>query len=135
MRLFVDSSVWIDFFNGSDTRESQALERMLGVGDIVVGDLVVAEVLQGFRSERDFNRALELLRRFDIVAIGGADFAVMAARNYRRLRKSGVTVRKTVDVWIGTWCVQHSVPLLFSDRDFEPMVKHLGLKRLDPGPA
>ena len=127
MRLVVDSSVWIDYFNNTDSPQVERLQRMLGVREIVVGDIVLTEVLQGFRSDLEYKRALELLGRFEIVPMLGRELAVASARNYRRLRKAGVTVRKTLDVMIGTYCLINNLPLLYSDRDFNPMVEHLGL--------
>ena len=127
MRLVVDSSVWIDYFNGAGGPHTASLERAFSVCQVLVGDIVLAEVLQGFRSEADFRQTLDVFGRFEVVPMLGRELAVETAQNYRRLRKAGVTVRKTLDVAIGTWCIAHRLPLLYSDRDFEPMVKHLGL--------
>lgn len=132
MRLVVDTSVWIDYFNDSGKPNVGRLEQALGVCEILVGDVVLAEVLQGFRSDLDFRKALDLLGRFEVVPMLGRDLAIDVAQNFRRLRKRGVTVRKTLDVVIGTYCVTHRLPLLFSDRDFEPMVRHLGLLAYKP---
>lgn len=126
--ILVDSSVWIDFFNGTATRQADFLAATLGREPVATGDLILAEVLQGFRHDRDFERALEALRAFDCHTIGGPDIAVQAARNHRTLRRRGVTVRKTVDLLIGTWCIAHGLTLLHSDRDFDPMQRHLGLQ-------
>ncbi|MBI1816734.1 MAG: PIN domain nuclease [Deltaproteobacteria bacterium] len=126
--IAVDSSVWIDYFNGRATPQTDRLHEALGEQPIVIGDLVLTEVLQGFRSEQAFGRAYRLLRVFPVVSMFGPTLAVRAARNYRALRAAGVTVRKTVDVMIGTYCIERKLPLLYSDRDFDPMVDHLGLK-------
>jgi predicted nucleic acid-binding protein len=129
--VVVDSSVWIDYFNGRPSVETEALHGFLGERQIVVGDLILAEVLQGFRSDRDFRQARRLLAAFPIVTMVGPALAVRAAQHYRRLRRLGVTVRKTIDVMIGTYCIAMHVPLLHADTDFEPMVRHLGLRLPD----
>ena len=126
--IVVDSSVWIDFFNGRDTKQTDALDSFLGRREIVVGDLILAEVLQGFRSDRDFRQARRILRAFPVVSMVGATLALRSADNYRRLRRRGVSVRKTIDVMIATYCLSRRLPLLHADRDFDPMVRHLGLR-------
>jgi predicted nucleic acid-binding protein len=126
--IFVDSSVWIDYFRGSNTAEADRLDALLDREDLIMGDLVLAEVLQGFDSERDFGTALELFEPLLLVEIGGRETAIAAARNYRKLRARGVTIRKTIDPLIATWCIRNDAPLLYSDRDFDPFVEHLGLR-------
>lgn len=126
--VVVDSSVWIDYFNGRPSVETKALHGFLGERQIVVGDLILTEVLQGFRSDRDFRQARRLLAAFPIVIMVGPELAVRAAEHSRRLRRLGVTVRKTIDVMIGTYCIASQLPLLHADTDFEPMVRHLGLR-------
>jgi predicted nucleic acid-binding protein len=123
----VDTSTWVDYFNGQVSPETNALDDLLGRQEIIVGDLILTEVLQGFRQERHFRQALRLLRAFPVVPMLGPDIAVHSAKNYRALRRRGVTVRKTIDIMIGTYCLAQSYPLLYSDRDFDPMVRHLGL--------
>jgi predicted nucleic acid-binding protein len=124
----VDTSVWVDYFNGVTSPEAQTLDGLLGTsGDIVVGDLILAEVLQGFRADSDFAAARAALGAFPVVSMVGTEMAVQSARNYRRLRRLGVTVRKTIDVIIATWCIESGHDLLYSDRDFDPCVEHLGL--------
>jgi hypothetical protein len=125
--ILVDSSVWIDYFRGVHTPQSDKLDALLGAEPLAIGDLMLAEVLQGFDSERDFERGLRLLRTFAIVDIAGQDVAVQAARNFRALRTLGVTVRKTIDTLIATRCIMDGHELLYSDRDFDPFVQHLGL--------
>ena len=125
--ILVDSSVWIDFFRGTVTPETERLDALLGSELLVVGDLILAEVLQGFSSERDFNHARKLLTALDVVTLGGPEIAIQAARNFRTLRARGVTIRKTIDTLIATRCIESDYALLFSDRDFEPFVEHLGL--------
>ncbi len=126
--IFVDSSVWIDYFRGAPTAEADRLHALLGEQELVVGDVVLAEVLQGFDSDRDFRTALALFETLTLVEVGGRDVAVQAARNFRRLRARGVTVRKTIDTLIATYCIGGGLDLLFSDRDFEPLVEHRGLR-------
>ena len=126
--ILVDSSVWIDFFRGTITPQTERLDALLGSEPLVVGDLILAEVLQGFGSERDFNQARKLLTALDVVDLGGQDIAIQAARNFRTLRAKGLTIRKTIDTLIATRCIESDYSLLFSDRDFEPFVEHLGLR-------
>lgn len=126
--ILVDSSVWIDFFRGTVTPETERLDALLGRELLLVGDLILAEVLQGFSSERDFNQARKLLTALDVVTLGGPEMAIQAARNFRTLRARGVTIRKTIDTLIATRCIESDLALLFSDRDFEPFVAHLGLR-------
>lgn len=123
----VDSSVWIDFLNGRNVPHVRRLRAMLGTDEIIVGDLMLCEVLQGLASEQAAAAVEALLRRFDIVPMAGDAIAVMAARNFRSLRKRGVTVRKTIDLLIGAWCIENRMPLLHNDSDFHPMARHLGL--------
>lgn len=125
--ILVDSSVWIDFFNGADTPQVTLLDNKLGDTPILVGDLILTEVLQGFKSNKDFEMAKQALERFELREMVGKDIALRSAENYRRLRKSGVTVRKTIDVVIASFCIENNVALLHSDRDFDPMEDILGL--------
>lgn len=126
--ILVDSSVWIDYFRGAATLETDRLDALLQTDVLATGDLMLAEVLQGFRSEADFEKARAVLTALEIVELGGKDMGIQAARNYRKLREKGVTVRKTIDTIIATRCITDGHSLLFSDRDFEPFVKYLGLK-------
>ena len=115
----VDSSVWIDYFRGVILPETDKLDALLGAEALLTGDLIVAEVLQGFSAESEFNTARQLMTtRLSVVSIVGPDNAVQAARNYRALRAQGVTIRKTIDTLIATYCIENGVSLLFSDRDF-----------------
>jgi predicted nucleic acid-binding protein len=125
--ILVDSSVWIDYFRGAATPEADRLDALLGTEPVAIGDLILTEVLQGFTSEREFARALAMLRSLEPITIGGQDIAEQAARNFRTLRAKGVTVRKTIDTLIATRCIEEGLPLLYSDRDFDPFVEHLGL--------
>jgi predicted nucleic acid-binding protein len=123
----VDSSVWIDFLNGRNAPHVRRLSMVLGAEEVIVGDLMLREVLQGLDSERAAQEVEALLRRFDIVPMAGDAIAVAAARNFRSLRGRGITVRKTIDLLIGTWCIENRMPLLHNDGDFRPMARHLGL--------
>jgi len=126
--VLVDSSVWIDYFRGKTTPEADRLDALLGREPVATGDLILTEVLQGFASERDFNRARKLFASLPILQLGGTDIAIEAARNYRLLRAKGVTPRKTIDTVIATRCLADGIALLYSDRDFDPFVEHLGLR-------
>ena len=125
--IVVDSSVWIDFINGGNAPHVRRLRTILGVDEIIVGDLMLCEVLQGLDSERAAREVEALLRRFEIVPMAGDAIATAAARNFRSLRRRGVTIRKTIDLLIGTWCIENRRPLLHHDADFHPMARHLGL--------
>jgi predicted nucleic acid-binding protein len=126
--ILVDSSVWIDYFRGTATPPCERLDALLGTENLVIGDLILTEVLQGFSADRDFNQAKKLLTGLHIVNLGGRGVAIQAAKNFRTLRSLGVTVRKTIDTVIATRCIESNFALLFSDRDFEPFVEHLGLR-------
>lgn len=129
----VDSSVWIDFLRGRSTPQVERLDALLGAESLLLGDLILVEVLQGCPSERDFRDVRQMLSAFEVVALGGEAVAVQSAANYRRLRALGLTVRKTIDTVIATWCIRHDVALLHCDRDFEPFAAHLGLRCVDCG--
>ena len=126
--ILVDSSVWIDYFRGVKTAQTDRLDALLVTEPVAIGDLMLTEVLQGFTKDRDFEQALALLSALDVIEIGGHDVALQAARNYRTLRARGITVRKTIDTLIATHCILSGTRLLFSDRDFAPFVTHLGLR-------
>lgn len=126
--IFVDSSVWIDYFNGTSNAATEYLDRVLGKESIGLGDLVLIEVLQGFRRDSDYRIARELLISFTIYTLGGEEIALQSAGNFRLLRKKGITVRKTIDVLIATFCIANNLPLLYSDKDFEPFHLHLNLR-------
>lgn len=131
--IVVDSSVWIDYFNGRKTAQTDWLDSSVGTVPIIMGDLILTEVLQGFQRDKDFTVARDLLSAMPFMAMGGYALALKSATNYRFLRKKGITVRKTIDVMIGTFCIHHELPLLHDDRDFEPMVTLLGLKEIKVG--
>jgi predicted nucleic acid-binding protein len=126
--ILVDSSVWIDYFKGTITRQTEKLDGLLGRELLAIGDLNLTEVLQGFARERDFNEARRMLTSLVVVDLGGQEIAVQAARNLWKLRHLGITVRKTIDTIIATRCIESGYELLHSDRDFDPFAKHVGLR-------
>ncbi|MFT6655965.1 MAG: putative nucleic acid-binding protein [Marinomonas primoryensis] len=123
----MDSSVWIDYFSGLDSPEADKLDNILGIRPVAIGDLILTEVLQGFRHDKDYKAAREVFEDVTIFDMLGEKMAIKSAENFRALRKKGITVRKTADVIIATFCIDQKLPLLFSDKDFKPFVKHLGL--------
>jgi predicted nucleic acid-binding protein len=130
--LLVDTTVWIDYFNGRPTPEANYLDAALASEIILVGDIILAEVLQGFRDDADFEAARHALEYFQQVSLLDGRLAIQSARNYRSLRRLGVTVRKTIDCFIATYCIENQVPLLHTDRDFDPFEEHLGLIVVHP---
>ena len=126
--ILVDSSVWIDFFNGTNNGETDKLNEILGLEEVVTGDLILAEVLQGFKSDKDYKIAKEVLTSLTVHDLIGKQLAIKSADNFRKLRKKGITIRKTTDVIIATYCIENKIPLLFTDKDFTPFVKHLRLR-------
>jgi len=128
--IVVDTSVWIDYFNGMPTAPAGLLDALLGERVLAVGDLIIAELLQGFATEPDAKRALNLLEPLEFLEMAGRDVAIQSAASYRRLRRRGVTVRKTMNMLVGTCCLMHDHEILHNDRDFEVLAKHLGLKVL-----
>ncbi len=126
--IVVDSSVWIDFLNGRPTPEVDLLRDLLGAQPLLVGDVILLEVLQGVRSEAEARRVEAARRRFELHSMLTPDLAVLAAVHNRRLRALGVTMRKTVGLIIGTFCIAFDHALLTADRDYVPMARHLGLR-------
>jgi predicted nucleic acid-binding protein len=126
--ILADTSVWIDLLNGSSTPETALLAAALYKGDVMMGDLILVEILQGMKSQTRNSRAAFAF--LDCVTLCGPGIARLAAENYSSLRRAGVTVRGTIDVIIATWCIENRVPLLETDRDFIAIGKRLGLKRL-----
>lgn len=125
--ILVDTSVWIDYFNGNNNQHTDALDSALEEGTVAIGDLIFLEILQGFKNGRDYIRAKATLEFLDQYEMFGHSMAIKSAENYRTLRKKGMTIRKTTDVIIATFCIENQLPLLFSDRDFIPFVEYLGL--------
>ena len=126
--IVADTSAWIDYFRGVASPHTDALDRELQTSQIIIGDLIIAELLQGFRSERDFQTVLQIVERLQYRDFVGKSIAVKTAQNYRLLRSKGVTVRKTIDIIIATFCIENNFALIHNDRDFDVMEKFLGLK-------
>lgn len=126
--ILVDSSVWINYFNGVTTWQTDLLDKYLSNVPVIIGDLILTEVLQGFKYDKDYETARKFLGVLPFRQIGGYDVAIQSAKNYRFLRKNGVTVRKTIDVIIATYCIMEGLTLLHDDRDFDSMVSYLSLK-------
>jgi predicted nucleic acid-binding protein len=130
--ILVDTTVWIDYFNGIDNWQTDFLHTVLTQQDIIVGDIVLSEVLQGFRSDAEFEQARLFLSKARQLSLLTPDLAVQSARNYRHLRKLGITIRKTADCYIATFCIEMGHDLLHNDRDFDPFETHLGLQVIHP---
>lgn len=126
--VVVDTSVWIDYFNGVECCQADRLDILLRGRSVLVGDIVLAEVLQGFRDEQHFELAKEMLDELPFQVFGSYEVAVEAANSFRYLRRKGITIRKTVDMIIGAYCVLSGAYLLHNDRDFDAMAKHLSLE-------
>ncbi|TAK62823.1 PIN domain nuclease [Methylobacter sp.] len=126
--ILVDSSVWIDYFNGTETLATKKLDNLLGVQPVCTGDLILAEVLQGFRLDQDYQAAKNLLCSLPVHAMLGVTLSLKSAENFRNLRKQGITIRKTIDTMIATFCIENELPLLHSDKDFQPFQQFLGLQ-------
>ena len=125
--ILVDSSVWIDYFSGIDSVQSNKLDDVLGRVPVAIGDLILTEVLQGFRHDKDYRAARRVFEDVAVFELLGTQMAIKSADNFRALRKRGITIRKTADVIIATFCIEQKLPLLFSDKDFKPFVDYLGL--------
>ena len=123
-----DTSVWIDYLRGVDAPHTNALDDELQNNRIITGDLIITEFLQGFRNEKDYSEAKNIMDALEYRDFVGRDIALKAAQNFRKLRTSGITVRKTIDVIIATFCIENNFPLIHNDRDFDPMEQYLGLK-------
>ena len=128
--ILVDSSVWIDYFNGTTTIASEKLDSLLGIRLICTGDLILTEVLQGFKNDSDFTTAKSLLCALPVHAMVGYEISLKSVDNFRLLRKKGINVRKTIDVLIATYCIENQLMLLHSDKDFQPFQQHLGLQTI-----
>jgi predicted nucleic acid-binding protein len=126
--ILIDSSVWIDYFNGLDTPQTSKLDMLLGVEPLGIGDLILIEVLQGFRIDKDYETVKQLLTSLSIFNMPNMEIAIKSVDNFRYLRKRGITIRKTIDTIIATFCIEEKYPLLFSDRDYLPFAEYLGLR-------
>jgi predicted nucleic acid-binding protein len=127
MPVIIDTTVWIDFFRNETTKQTALLEFAVRRGDAALGDLIVTELLQGVQSDKEFRSLRRHLSHFHTYSMIGRQNAVDSAVNYRKLRAKGFTVRKTVDCWIATFCIESGFPLLHNDRDFDPFQEYLGL--------
>lgn len=125
--ILVDTGVWIDYFNGVQNRHTDTLDSGITEGVVAIGDLIFLEILHGIRNDRDYRKTKQTLLTLDQYEMFGTDMALKCAENYRTLRKKGITIRKTADAIIATFCIEQRIPLLFLDRDFIPFVDHLGL--------
>ncbi|MCH8493572.1 MAG: PIN domain nuclease [Idiomarina sp.] len=130
--ILVDTSVWIDYFNGVQSEYTDFLDAKIVEGTVAMGDLIFLEILQGIRNDREYRTTKKVLLTLDLFEMFGKSMPEKCAENYRNLRKSGITIRKTADLIIATFCIEHKIPLLFNDRDFIPFVDHLGLTPLIP---
>lgn len=128
--ILVDSSVWIDYFTGVESPQINKLDDCLGLRPVAIGDLILTEVLQGFRLDKEYETAKSLFDELVLFELLGQRMAIKSAENFRALRKKGITIRKTADVIIATFCIDRKIPLLFSDKDFKPFVRHLGLQEV-----
>ena len=126
--ILVDTSVWIDYFNGVENKQTESLDRILSEQSVLMGDIILTEILQGFDTDKEFRLAKQALEPLDCVHLGGKSLAIKAASNFRFLRSKGVTIRKTVDMLIGSWCIEHEVELLHNDRDFDQIATQLPLQ-------
>jgi len=126
--IIADTSVWIDYVRGINAPYTDLLDHELLSNRVATGDIIIVEFLQGFREEKDYRIAKQIMDRLEYYNFLGKEMAVESAENFRRLRKNGITVRKTIDVIIGTFCIVNGFELLHNDRDFDPMEKYLGLK-------
>ncbi len=125
--VLADTSVWIDYFRGIYSRETDLLNDLLDEERIAIGDLIITELMLGFKTKSQISAAHQIISRLEYFDLAGKYIAFKAAENYRQLRKKGITIRKTIDILIGTFCIENQVKLLHNDRDFDPMVNNLGL--------
>lgn len=126
--ILVDTSVWIDYFNGIENKQTESLDRILSEQTVLLGDIILTEILQGFVSDQEFRLAKQALDSLDCVHLGGKALAIKAASNFRFLRSKGITVRKTVDMLIASWCIEHEIELLHHDKDFDQIATQLPLQ-------
>lgn len=124
----IDTSVWIDYLNGNENAYTVSLDNALADGIVAIGDLIFLEILQGIKSDKDYKKTKKLLRTLDQYRLFDENMVEPCAENYRFLRKKGITIRKTADVIIATFCIKNNIPLLYTDKDFHPFVKHLKLR-------
>jgi len=125
--ILVDTSVWIEYFNGRRNNQTDKLDEFLSTEHVIMGDIILCEILQGFRRDSDFNKAKKVLDYLQCYSISNKKLAIKSVENFRSLRKKGITVRKTTDVLIGTFCIENNIPLLHNDKDFSSL-EMLGLQ-------
>jgi predicted nucleic acid-binding protein len=126
--IIADTSIWIDYVRGVQSIQTDLLDYELLHDRVATGDIIIVEFLQGFREEKDLKIAKRIMDRLEYYDFLGKEMAIVSAENYRKLRKNGITVRKTIDVIIATFCIEKGFELLHNDRDFDPMEEILGLK-------
>lgn len=126
----VDSSVWIDYFNGVESKQTDFVFLGIGTSIFAIGDLIYGEVMQGFKADKDFEIGQDFFEDIPFLLLTNKELALKSAQNYRFLRKKGITIRKTIDSYIATYCIEKNIALLHLDKDFEPFVEHLGLKSI-----
>ena len=126
--IVADTSVWIDYVNGVVSPQTNILDIELENRRVATGDLIIVEFLQGFREDKQFQEAKDLMDSLEYYDFVGRELAIKAAQNFRKLRKMGITIRKTIDVLIATFCIESGFALLHNDRDFDPMEEVLGLR-------
>ncbi len=125
--VMVDTSVWIDYFANRKSPETDLLEHLTSRSEIILGDLILVEVLQGLKAGPHLQLVEAILSPLKAQSLCGPEIAPIAAANYRKLRQSGITIRGTIDVVIATWCIENGAMLLHNDRDFGMMENVLGL--------
>jgi predicted nucleic acid-binding protein len=126
--IVADTSAWIDYFNGVLAPHTDRLDSDLETNIIIIGDLIIAELLQGFKTDKEYNTAKKIIENLEYRDFVGKEIATKTANNYRYVRKNGITVRKTIDVIIATFCIENEYQLIHNDKDFDPLEEHLGLK-------
>ena len=126
--ILVDTSVWIDYFNGVENKQTESLDHLLSEQTVLMGDIILTEILQGFDRDKDFKLAKQALDPLDCVHLGGKELAIKAATHFRVLRSKGVTIRKTVDMLIASWCIEQEIELLHNDKDFYRIAAELPLQ-------
>jgi predicted nucleic acid-binding protein len=128
--VLADTSIWIDYFRGVYSPKTDQLNELLDEERVAIGDLIIVELMQGFKTKSQIGAARQIISRLEYFDLVGKDIAFKAADNYRLLRKKGITIRKTIDIIIGTFCIENQFALIHNDRDFDPMVEYLGLSVL-----
>jgi Predicted nucleic acid-binding protein, contains PIN domain len=126
--IVADTSVWIDYLKGIEAPHTDILDQELLYNRIITGDIIIAEFLQGFKNDKDYHHAKEIIDALEYYDFVGKEIAHKAAQNFRNLRKKGITIRKTIDVIIATFCIENNFQLIHNDKDFDPMEQYLGLK-------